>query len=976
LLRITPAIRVSLGLVLLTISILLIGDMFGFIPKQEQIIAEKREKIAESLAIQVSAAAYAGEIKTLQTTLEGIVKRNDEILSAALRRSNGRLLVQAGDHRQLWSNDSEQPLTTHIKVAIFRDKSPWGQFELVFAPPVSLNASDLLGSPLIKLLLFAAVSGFFGYLLFIKKSLRELDPSKVVPEHVKATLDALAEGVIILDENERVVLANSTFTDRIEMPTGGLIGRKISSLNWKAPQSTETPQNYPWTIAVEQKEPQTGIPITFETRQGETLAFMVNSSPIMDGKNNVRGAMATFDDVTQLEKKNNDLNAALHMLRNSRDKIQQQNEELEVLATQDPLTNCLNRRAFFATMEQAFQEAKERGEELSVIMCDIDHFKLVNDNYGHATGDDVIREVAHQISTSLRSSDALGRYGGEEFCAFLPRMGILQATALAERIRQQIEKSGGRVKTSSSFGVTALKFGAASPAELINQADEAMYLSKQTGRNRVTSFDKKEEIQKSLVAKEQKQSDLERESRLLGLPDLSEINSKIKVEMELSQRHNMLLAVLFINLDRFKGILHTLGQDVGEQLLVNIEQRLHDALRRNDVIHQLNSERGTDSVKRVGQEEFMVVLTELKNIEEIKTIARRLMNMIAKPLIIESHEVMVTCSMGVSIFPEDSDLAEDLVNKAAIALYEASRQGRNHLQFYTDEVKTAATEAVKIESKLSHAIERNEFHLVYQPRIDLQSGLITCFEALLRWENPELGPVGPAMFIPLAEDSGIIIEIGEWVLRESCRQIKEWREQGYDDIRISINLSPKQLLDEKLINKISRILAETKVQPDWIELEITETAIMENQEVTGVLLEKLKGLGIHLSIDDFGTGYSSLSYLKHFPVDILKIDRAFISDIVDDHHDQVLVKTISEIAHRFELVVVAEGVETQEQLEQLRKYNCDEIQGYLFSKPILSSEASDLLNANPDDSLHMLEIDPSSALFDDSDNETGFVFSN
>jgi EAL domain-containing protein (putative c-di-GMP-specific phosphodiesterase class I) len=232
------------------------------------------------------------------------------------------------------------------------------------------------------------------------------------------------------------------------------------------------------------------------------------------------------------------------------------------------------------------------------------------------------------------------------------------------------------------------------------------------------------------------------------------------------------------------------------------------------------------------------------------------------------------------------------------------------------------------------------------------------------------------MFIPLAEDSGIIIEIGEWVLRESCRQIKEWREQGYDDVRISINLSPKQLLDEKLINKISRILAETKVQPDWIELEITETAIMENQEVTGVLLEKLKGLGIHLSIDDFGTGYSSLSYLKHFPVDILKIDRAFISDIVDDHHDQVLVKTISEIAHRFDLVVVAEGVETQEQLEQLRKYNCDEIQGYLFSKPILSSEASDLLNANPDDSLHMLEIDPSSALFDDSDNDTGFVFSN
>ena len=961
---------------LLTISILLIGDMFGFIPKQEQIIAEKREKIAESLAIQVAAAAYAGELKTLQATLDGIVKRNDEVLSVALRRINGRLLVQAGDHRQLWLNDAAQPATTHIKVNLFRDKSPWGQFELVFAPPVSLSASDLFGSPLLKLLLFAAVSGFFGYLLFIKKSLRELDPSKVVPEHVKATLDALAEGVIILDENERVVLANSTFTDRIAMSPGALLGRKASALNWQAPQTTETPEKYPWVIAVEQKETQTGIPLTFETRQGETLAFMVNSSPIMDAKNNIRGAMATFDDVTQLEKKNNELNAALRMLRASRDKVQQQNQELEVLATRDPLTNCLNRRAFFVGLEEAFMLAKERGEELSVIMCDIDHFKLVNDNYGHATGDDVIRQVAQQISASLRSTDALGRYGGEEFCAFLPRMGILQATALAERIRQQIEKSGGRVKATTSFGVTALKFGAATPADLINQADEALYLSKQTGRNRVTSFDKKYEIEKILSVQKEKQSKLERESRLLGLPDLSEANAKLKAELELAQKHNMLAAVLLVSLDRFKGILHTMGQVVGEQLLASIEQRLRETLRRHDFIHQLNSERGAGSVQRINQEEFMVVLTELQSVDEVRTIARRLMDIIAKPLTLADSEVLVTCSMGVSVYPEHSDMAEDLVNKAAIALFDASYQGRNYLQFYTDELKTAATEAVKIESKLSHAIERDEFHLVYQPRVDLQSGRITCFEALLRWENPELGSVSPVMFIPLAEDSGIIIEIGEWVLRESCRQVKQWREQGYADIRVSVNLSPKQLLDEKLIRKITQVLADTQVQPDWLELEITETAIMENQKVTAVLLEKLKGMGIHLSIDDFGTGYSSLSYLKHFPVDILKIDRDFISDIVADHHDQMLVKTISEIAHRFNLIVVAEGVETLAQLEQLRQYNCNEIQGYIFSKPVLPSKASEMLQTNPDESLQSLTNIVMPKQHDEADEQTGMLFSN
>ena len=337
-LNISPAIRVSLGLVLLTLSILLIGDMFGFIPKQEHEKLKNREKIAESLAVQISAAAYAGQLKTIQTTLQGVVSRNAEILSAALRRGNGRLIVQAGDHAKRWLNSQDNPTSTHIKIPIFRDKNRWGQFELVFTPPDSVTVSGMFDAPLTRLLLFAALSGFFGYLLFIKKTLREMDPSKVVPAHVKATLDALAEGVIILDENERIVLANSTFTDRVKLSSTALLGRKASSLNWRAPHSTEPPPNYPWFVAVKQKANQTGIPMTFETRQGERLAFMVNSSPILDAKNNVRGAMATFDDVSELERKNNELAKALRLLRRSRDEVQQQNQELEVLATRDPLT--------------------------------------------------------------------------------------------------------------------------------------------------------------------------------------------------------------------------------------------------------------------------------------------------------------------------------------------------------------------------------------------------------------------------------------------------------------------------------------------------------------------------------------------------------------------------------------------------------------------------------------------------------------
>lgn len=944
--NISPAIRVTIGLVLLTISILLIGDMFGLIPRQQDAIIKSREKIADSLAVQISAAAYSNQLNTLQATLDGVVKRNEEILSAALRRVNGRVIAQTREHRRHWSDSLEESSATHIKVTLFKDKSPWGYFELVFSPPGELTASGIIESPLIKLLLFAAVSGFFGYLLFIKKSLREMDPSKVVPAHVKATLDALAEGVIILDENERIVLTNATFANRLNMESGGLVGRKASSLNWKALQSDEAPKNYPWLTAVSQKESQTGIPINFETKQGEKRAFMVNSSPILDGKNNVRGAMATFDDVTLLEKKNSDLKAALQMLQESRDEVQQQNEQLELLATRDPLTNCRNRRSFFARLEQAFAQAKEDGVELSAIMCDIDHFKAINDQYGHSQGDEVIKKVANLVTSSLRSDDSVGRYGGEEFCAFLPGVGIKQATALAERIRHRIERDADEPTVTVSFGVSSLKFGATTPADLLNQADEVLYLSKKTGRNRVTSYDKKDEVEVLVTSSDDSQDSIKRESRLLGLPDLTTLNTRISDLLVHAQEQNTLVAILMINLDRFKGIMHALGQAVSEKLLTDIEQRLREALRRNDHIQQLNGEESDSSVERISHEEFMVVLTNLEQVEEVKNIAQRLMELIAKPFEVGNDEVRITCSMGVSVFPEHSYTAEDLVNKAAIALYEASHLGRNQLQFYSDEVKNAATEAVKIESKLCHAIERDEFHLVYQPRIELKTGRITCVEALLRWESPELGSVTPGIFIPLAEDSGIINDIGEWVLRQSCQQIKEWHDQGMDEVRVSVNLSSKQLLDEKLYDKIEQTLAETEVQPDWIEMEITETAIMENQQATTVFLERLKAIGVHLSIDDFGTGYSSLSYLKHFPVDTLKVDRTFIADIVDDEHDQMLVTTISKIAHQFDLNVVAEGVETHAQLAKLRQYQCDEIQGFIFSKPLLPANATALLKFN------------------------------
>ncbi len=418
---------------------------------------------------------------------------------------------------------------------------------------------------------------------------------------------------------------------------------------------------------------------------------------------------------------------------------------------------------------------------------------------------------------------------------------------------------------------------------------------------------------------------------LTGLPNRAMFNQLLNHALSSAQRHDRLFAVLFIDLDRFKFINDTLGHVAGDLLLQEITRRFQKTLRASDV------------VARLGGDEFVVLVEEMSTAEQAATVARKLLLAAIKPVLLLGRECRITASVGIALYPRDGADAETLMKNADIAMYFAKSEGKNNFQFYSSDITSQTLERLTLENNLRHALERNEFTLHYQAKRDLKKGTITGVEALLRWDNPELGSVGPAQFIPAAEETGLIVPIGKWVLRTACRQNIAWQQQGLPPICMAVNLSVRQFSDEELLHDLAEILAETGMAPHLLELEITEGMVIQNPTQAIKLLSAIKALGVRLAIDDFGTGYSSLGQLKNFPIDTLKVDRSFIHDLATNTEDKAITEAIIAMGKTLSLTVVAEGVETQEQESFLRAHACDEMQGYYFSRPILGDEFAALL---------------------------------
>ena len=420
---------------------------------------------------------------------------------------------------------------------------------------------------------------------------------------------------------------------------------------------------------------------------------------------------------------------------------------------------------------------------------------------------------------------------------------------------------------------------------------------------------------------------------LTGLPNRRFFMDLVPAELARTRRNQGKLAILFLDLDRFKDINDTLGHEAGDELLRAVSARLRTCIRESDI------------VARIGGDEFNIFLAGITRTEDITTIVRKIMGSFQKPYRIAGHDLPVTTSIGISVYPDDSEEIDTLFRYADIAMYHAKALGKNTYQFYNPGINIRSVERMRMEGYLRQTVERRELFVHYQPQIDIRTGDIVCAEALVRWRHPELGVLPSKQFIPAAEETGFITVIDEWVLRTACAQVRAWLDAGLPPVCVTVNLSAREFQNPELVGTIARILRETGVPSRYLVIEITETLAMSNIERTVSHLNELMKIGVHTSIDDFGTGYSSLNYLKRLPIQKLKIDQSFIRDIAADPDDKAIISAVTAMAHQLKIRVIAEGVETEEQLSFLHSIGCDEIQGYLFSKPLPAEEFMELIAA-------------------------------
>jgi diguanylate cyclase (GGDEF)-like protein len=420
-----------------------------------------------------------------------------------------------------------------------------------------------------------------------------------------------------------------------------------------------------------------------------------------------------------------------------------------------------------------------------------------------------------------------------------------------------------------------------------------------------------------------------------GLPNRNLLHDRISQAIHFARRYERTVAILFIDLDDFKVVNDSLGHNVGDQLLRELGKRFLACVRE------------VDSVARIGGDEFVIVLTGIAHRSDVSAIAEKVLEALAKPFILEGREVFISSSIGIASYPRDGQNEATLLKNADSAMYHAKERGKGNYQFYAAEMNEMALERLSLINDLHRALERNEFVLHYQPQVNIASGKISGVEALIRWQHPRKGTIPPMKFIPVAEETRLIIPIGQWILRSACAQAMEWHRAGFE-ITLSVNLSVLQVEERKLVELVEDTLRETGMNPKFLELELTENILIQRPDIIYNVFQQLRGLGVRLAIDDFGTGYSSLSYLSKLPIDKLKIDRSFIHDLANNADDRSIVEAIISMAHSLRLRSIAEGVETPEQEKILRRLDCDELQGYIYSPPLPHEELTALLRAARD----------------------------
>lgn len=430
--------------------------------------------------------------------------------------------------------------------------------------------------------------------------------------------------------------------------------------------------------------------------------------------------------------------------------------------------------------------------------------------------------------------------------------------------------------------------------------------------------------------------------RLTALPNRAMFRELLAHELARGQRSQAPVAALLLDIDRFKEINETRGYQLGDQLLEMVAARLLQSLRKTDYVAR-SADGNSAPVARQGGDEFALLLTDLAHIDDAGRVAQRILQSLVQPFVLGGKEIFVTASIGIAVAPNDGSDVDSLLQSAETAMYCAKRQGGNNFQFYAESMNEAMIKRLDLEANLRRSVERDQLVLFYQPLIDISKRQLVGMEALLRWMHHDLGMVSPGEFIPVAEETGLIVPIGRWVLRTASRQLHHWHDEGFEWLRMAVNVANRQLREPGFVTDVQEILEETGLDPSRLELEVTESSVMKNDSETLEALQELRKLGVRLAVDDFGTGHSVLTYLRDFPLNTLKIDRSFINGVATDGKDAAITSAVIAMAHRLDLRVVAEGVETEDQLSFLTRHDCDECQGFLFSRPVPAAEIAEIL---------------------------------
>lgn len=950
----TRPLVLSGSLVMLSLSVLFMADLLGLRTDTGEVSRESRKVVVEALAVQLSTLAGKGDLDDIQTTVSRFVLRNGDIHAAALVRDTGVVLAELGDTTRFDTSDSGST-ATQLRVPIYDENRLWGEVRVVFAPLANRWREMLwLG--------FVALCSLGAFTAFLSRALVQLDPGRAVPGRVDSAMNLFSAGVIVLDAKLRIVMANQSAAAIANCTAVELMGRTLDEWSWRKDIGWQAP----WATTLHSGLAISDEPLTLISDDEEERSFLVSCAFV--GDDGQKGVLVTLDDMTRVERQNRELTKTLVKLRQSQELITEKNRELNLLATTDPLTGIANRRTLMEGLELHMTQARLEGTLLSCIMTDIDHFKQVNDNYGHAVGDDVIRATAEVMQGLCREGDIVGRYGGEEFVMVLPGLDAEAAAQVAERARIAVIALayGDRLavpRLSSSFGVSDLSCGASDGPALVDAADQGLYRAKESGRNRVVIYDQDAvavpvveslipsasdqaqarvlELEELLQQRDHELSVISEFDALTGMPLRTFFLQRTEAELIRAARNETLVGVISFAFRDLERLVSTFGYTLCDELVMKVMDRLQDGLRSTDLVSMLSAEH---SLSRITSNEYAVLLSSLTDTTSAMVVVTRLKRLFSEPFFLGEEKVYIGAAIGIAVSSRGDQQAASLFAEASEARMSASLKSDkiSHV-FASSRLHAASDDYIRLESDLHEALKNNRIETWFQPKFDLATRRVTGMEALIRWRHETRGFVSPQLFVAVAEANGIIDKLSELVLKTTLQQIVVWRSMGFDDLKVSINISPMQLRAETLVEETLRALKEAGVEGRQLEIELTETTVLDNPEQARHALSTLREAGVGISIDDFGTGYTSLSLLADLPLDVVKIDRLFINAVETSARSRAVVGSVINMAHALNLRVVGEGVETNSQLEIMSQLGCDEVQGYLISRPQPAEEITAFL---------------------------------